>query len=192
MNGAPVKMHNRYSITDVDLERLQQIAVSQGIKLSTSTPSYQSKSNGKTISAPNSSPRDLRRSSDVGSGSKTIIPTADTISIGGEYVSDDGTSDNATDQLGKEDAATSDHDNDIEDARNFDSEQIESHEEVRIQASDSNDAIVEKETKNNMENTLNVDNRGDTESETEILSPETLKAPLAVSGAFLTDITDGD
>lgn len=192
MNGAPVRLHNRYSITDMDLERLQQIAVSQGIKLSTSASSYQSKSNGKTISAPNSSPRDLRRSSDAGSGSKTIIPTADTISVGGDYISDDGTSEKATDQSGKEDAATSDHGNDVEDAHKLESGLIESNEQVDSQNSEKNDDEIEKETDNNTENALNMDDGVDAESETEMLSPETVNAPLAVSGAFLTDITDGD
>lgn len=191
MNGAPVKLHNRYSITDVDLERLQQIAVSQGIKLSTSPPSYQSKSNGKTISAPNSSPRDLRRCSDTASGSKTIIPTADTISIGGDYISDDGTSEKATDQLGREDAATSDHDNDVDDTCNLESEPIEAS-EMRTENSEKTDENMKEETDYNGENTSNIDNRGDADSEVDVLSSETVNTPLAVSGAFLTDITDGD
>lgn len=201
MNGAPAKLHNKYSITEVDLHRLQQIAISQGIRLSPSVSSFQSKSNAKTISAPNSSPRDLRRSSDGGSGTKTIIPTADVLSVG-DFVSDDGASDKLTERSGREDAATSDHDDDLEKTLKVETEgEAEgTHDEIITQGveGDPNETEIKLEVQSSevkvedSEDIADEDGSNSITSDPAALSPEAVNAPLAVSGAFLTDMTGGD
>ncbi|XP_039248550.2 uncharacterized protein LOC120326344 [Styela clava] len=214
MNGAPAKLHEKYDVSEVDLERLQSIAVSQGIKISPSISSFHSRNKLKTTSAPNSSPRDMNsaaglRSSDVESGTKTIIPTADILSVGGDFVSEDGLSEKLGNMSGREDAATSDYGEDLERGSKVESvegqspelkvQEPEHHGNEEVEVIDSYEpqgSNVKVESSHENEEVDNLPNNDDDQqsmkSDSALLSPEALNAPLAVSGAFLTDLTGGD
>lgn len=226
MNGAPAPLHSKYDVTHVDLERLQAIAISRGIKISQAPPSghYSHKS---MTSVPNSSPR--HESEDVESGTKTIIPTADVMSVGD--MMSDGEEDLRPASSGKEDAATSDHDDedlneqlyleeqqenlhlDQEESRDMQDEDILQGEDSSLKQDDNN-IVVEKNTESEVNELVvqEVEHKGqevegsliepleivdgcDTrsvKSDSALLSPEAKISSLGVSGAFLTDLAEGD
>ena len=109
MLGSPSKMHNKYDITEDDLDKLRAIAISRGMKI----PSYSSysKQRPSSTSGPHSTPREEKEEDNldrVGSG-KTIIPTADTLSVTGDISS---SFDKNETKVEKEDRSTSDHEED--------------------------------------------------------------------------------
>lgn len=85
MNGVTAKLHEKYDIDDQDLERLESIAVSRGIKL----PAQGSISYSRPSStyAPASTPRSTIVTEENASSAKTVIPTADVASTVGDVTS---------------------------------------------------------------------------------------------------------
>lgn len=114
MHGSSTKLHNKYAVTEDELTRLRSIAISQGIKIPF-TPIPYSKKRPSVISGPHSTPRDPDDDDDLGfdleNSQKTVIPTADDISFGGDAPSVDGT-EKASSTNTKEDRATSDNEGD--------------------------------------------------------------------------------
>ncbi|XP_078483760.1 uncharacterized protein LOC144744044 [Ciona intestinalis] len=109
LNGSSSKIHSKYRISDEELSRIRMIAVARGIKVPSIVSGY--KENRGSVSGPHSTPRgpeddDVARQ---GSG-RTIIPTADNLSIG-DVTSLDGT-EKGSSRATKEDRATSDNEED--------------------------------------------------------------------------------
>ena len=115
MHGSSSKIHQKYTITDDELSRLKALAISRGMQIPVSVGAFSSK-RGSSISGPHSTPRgeedkDDDYDLDRQGSAKTVIPTADTLSVGGDPVSGDETEKEEI-VNSKEDRSTSDHEDD--------------------------------------------------------------------------------